>query len=265
MRKIIALLMIVILLVACNHGEDRTVVKDSTTDVQEKAMQEAIRSFPDSLLLKENLAQFYRDNADYDKAIGVIDNAIQKDSLNARLWNIKAELHAENEDTLNAIRCYETANSLLPDLSYVKALGALYAETKNARALAMADTLIKSFDLTSLKEGLFIKGLYFNYTGAKDKAISFFDQCLAMDYTYMLAYREKAIALYDQQKYDAALAVLNKAVTLQNSFDEGYYWMGRCLEKLNKPKEAIGNYQKALQYDPEYVEAKEALDRLVKN
>jgi superkiller protein 3 len=78
----------------------------------------------------------------------------------------------------------------------------------------------------------------------------------------MFAYREKGIALYDMGKYEDAITVLDKAVTLQNSFDEGYYWLGRCLEKLNKPNDAIEEYKTALMYTPDYVEAKEALERL---
>jgi tetratricopeptide (TPR) repeat protein len=112
------------------------------------------------------------------------------------------------------------------------------------------------------KEALFIKGLYFSRTGNKKKAISFFDGCLALNYSFMEAYREKAEALYDLGNYNEALKVLNKAVTLQNNFDEGYYFMGKNLEKLNKIPEAIEMYQRALMYDPGYIEAKEALARL---
>ena len=111
-------------------------------------------------------------------------------------------------------------------------------------------------------EAFFIKGLYFNYTGEKEKAIVFFDKCISIEYTYMIAYREKAIALYDMGKYQDAVTVLNKAVTLQNNFDEGYYWLGRCLEKQNNPADAIDNYKTALMYSPDYIEAKTALEKL---
>jgi tetratricopeptide (TPR) repeat protein len=38
--------------------------------------------------------------------------------------------------------------------------------------------------------------------------------------------------------------------------------MGRCYEKLDKRKEAIEHYQMALQIDPNYIEAKDALGKL---
>lgn len=46
----------------------------------------------------------------------------------------------------------------------------------------------------------------------------------------------KAIALYDLQKYTDALQVLQKAVKLNNRFEEGYYYMGLNFEKLGKKK-----------------------------
>lgn len=82
----------------------------------------------------------------------------------------------------------------------------------------------------------------------------------------MYAYREKCIALYDLGKYKDALQVITKAITLQNGYEEGYYYEGRCLEKLNRKADAIESYQTALMYAPDYIEAKEALAKLgVKN
>jgi tetratricopeptide (TPR) repeat protein len=78
----------------------------------------------------------------------------------------------------------------------------------------------------------------------------------------MFAYREKGIALYDMGKYEDAITVLDKAVTLQHDFDEGYYWRGRCLEKLNKPNDAVEEYKMALQLTPDYTDASDALTRL---
>jgi tetratricopeptide (TPR) repeat protein len=63
-------------------------------------------------------------------------------------------------------------------------------------------------------------------------------------------------------KYEEAITTLTKAVTLQNKFDEGYYWLGRCFEKLNNTNDAIESYKNALLYNPDYVEAKDALGKL---
>ena len=262
MKQVTASLLILFCFAACNNEGKKQPEKQVVANVQEKEMQDAIARFPDSLLLRENLIQYYRDNGTFDMAIAETNTAIKRDSNNARLWDIKGTLEFEDEDTLNAIKAFEKAIWLFPDPQYIISLGTLYAQSKNAKAIAMADALLIGKKAGADKEALFIKGLYFTYIGDKQKAIGFFDNCLALDYTFMFAYREKAIALYDLHKYEEALNVLNKAVTLQNNFDEGYYWAGRCLEKLNRVNDAIESYKTALQYDPQYIEAQDALAKL---
>jgi tetratricopeptide (TPR) repeat protein len=194
------------------------------------------------------------------------DAVLKKDSLNLRFLHIKAQLYYLAKDTPNSIKTYEKAIDIFPEPGDLMDLGTLYAATKNPKALELADALLLAKKANADKEALFLKGLYFNYTGDKQKAIIFFDDCLHLDYTFMFAYREKAIALYDLGKYNEALKVLNKATTLQNGFDEGYYWAGRCLEKLNRLSDAIDSYRMALQVaannDDDNMEAREALARL---
>ena len=265
MKLILTWLALMMIIISCNnqdHPKENTNTGTETTAARENILKDSILKFPESLLLKEELIQLYRESAAYDKALITTNEALQKDSLNPRLWDIKATLHFENEDTLNAITAFETALKLNPSPRYLILLGSLYAQTKNARALRIADALIKTKQPETEKEAFFIKGLYHTYTGDKIMAIGFFDKCLNIDSRHMFAYREKGIALYDMGKYEDAITILDKAVTLQNNFDEGYYWLGRCLEKLNKPNDAMEEYKTALLYAPDYVEAKDALARL---
>src|SRR5665647_118646 len=129
-------------------------------------------------------------------------------------------------------------------------------------SLMIVDELLQSNKTKSAKDAWFIKGLYFNYNNEPKKAIPYLDSCLDKDYTYMYAYREKAIVLYTLAKYNDALDVLKRAVTIQNNYDEGYYWMGKCYEKLNRKEDAIESYQNALLYDKDYTEARDALNKL---
>jgi tetratricopeptide (TPR) repeat protein len=261
MKQTLLILSAVLILSSCNDKDEEKTTNTSNVSAEE-LMLDAIGLFPDSVLLKETLIQYYRDSGYFEKALEIANRSLERDSNNARLWDIKATLHFENGDTVNATRSLEKAVQLVPDPTYVMSLGSLYAQTKNIKALGMADLLLVNKETNTAREGFFIKGIYYAYSGDRSKAIEYFDKCLALDYTFMFAYREKAIALYDLGKYDEAIKVLNKAVTLQNNFDEGYYWRGRCLEKLDKPTEAIEEYRIALLYAPDFVEAKEALARL---
>jgi len=263
MKYFTPLLVASILFVSCNNNrEDDSSTVSADPAAVELRLKDAIAAHPDSMLLKEKLIQYYRDNGEYDLALAFTNDILKTDSSNARLWKIKGTLHFENEDSGQAVTSFEKAVAILPEPESVTDLGTLYAETKNAKALDMANLLFRVKKESITRDAFFVKGLYYNYTGDKAKAISNMDSCLALDYTYTLAYREKAIALYDQRKYEPALAVLDKAITVQNNFDEGYYWRGRVLEKLNRKNDAIEAYQTALMYSPEYVEAKDALEKL---
>ncbi len=247
---------------SCNNEKAEGNEQENITEqVNEQQFKNAIKKFPDSTSLKEKLIQYYVDKADYTSAINVMNEALARDSMNPDLWDSKAILHFENGDTISAIKSFEQAVKIFPRAEYMVPLGRLYAQTKNKLALAIADTLLGDKRKAD-KEAYYIKGLYYASVNDKTNAISFFNKCIAMNYTFMEAYREKAIALYDMEKYTEALVVLDKALTLQNNFDEGYYYSGKCLEKLNRIPEAIQSYQNALQLDPDYEEAKDALKKL---
>jgi Putative Zn-dependent protease, contains TPR repeats len=260
----IALPFLIFIIISCNNTTDDDNHQSLPNLNSKEALRNAIKEYPDSLVLLENLIEMYRDEGSYDSALALTDTQIKKDSGNAYLWNMMATLHFENEDTANAIKSLEHAIEIYPLPEYLVALGTVYAEIKNPKCLIIADDLLKNDKVKSGKDAMFIKGLYYSYNNNKAKAINYFDSSLQMDFTYMFSYREKAIALYSLGKYEEALTVLKRAVTIQNNFDEGYYWMGKCYEKLGKKPDAIQSYQTALLYDKNFTEAREALDSLQK-
>lgn len=249
---------VLFLVTSCGTNESR----NDATIPTEKKLREDVLKYPDSLLLKENLMEYLRSNGNYQQAILEANKALAKDSLNGRLHNIKGTLLLENGDTALSIRSFEKSVSLAPNKENILLLGSLYAQTKDPQALDLAEALLQGPALDAQKEAFFIKGLYYNYSGDPDKAMPYFDTCLKIDYRYLLAYREKAISLYDLHKYEQAIKVLKQAVTINNIFDEAYYWMGRCYQQLNDPKQAIDSYEQALRIDNEYEEAKQALDSI---
>lgn len=266
MKFYLSFLFVVLVAVSCNNNPEKVVEKVTTGSAQEAEMKAAIAKYPDSLLLKETLIQYYEDNDNIDLALTQTNILLQKDSNNVRFWNKKADLLFLNEDTLAAIKAYEKSIDLYPDPKMIMSLGALYAQTKNPNAIALADALLIGKNAHAEKEAFLIKGIYYSYTNDKIKAIPFFDKSLALDYTFMPAYLEKGVALYELAKYNEALLVFDKAIAVQNSYDEGYYWMGKCFEKLNKKTEAIESYKSALLYDPNFIEAQDALAKLgIKN
>lgn len=240
-------------------------VADTASQQYEMQLLNAVNKYQDSLILKENLIQYYRDNNQLDLAINTTNKFIVNDSLNAKLWHIKGVLLLENFDTTNAIAAFEKALSISPSPKDLIDLGAVYAYQKNMKAISISDNLIQLFKERYKKEALFIKGTYFSNLNNNVEALRYFDSCIAIDFSFMEAYREKAIVLMRLKKYYQAIALLNKATTLNNSFDEGYYYLGKCFESINDSSRSVESYQKALLYNADNTEAAEALQLLQKN
>lgn len=247
---------------ACNN----TATKEPANSVAvtpDELLKKSIAQFPDSLNLRDSLIKYYAQTDNYEAALAATDAVLKKDSTIAYFWDMKAKLHGMMDDTAQAIHALEVASELNPLPEYLMSLGYLYADIKNEKALVIGDALIVANKANAQKEGLLIKGIYYSKTGNKPKALALFSDAIKMDYMFMFAYREKAIVLYDLGQYNEAIALLDRATKLRNDFDEGYYWLGRCNEKLGKTTEAVNYYQLALMYaNGDYLEAKDALERL---
>lgn len=243
-------------LAGCNSNE-RASEPPANTLSQEKLLIKDQQKYPDSILILENLVQFYRENGEYGKSFSTVNDALKQDSGSYRLWHIKGVLHYENGDTLQAIKALEKSTRLSTNLNDVLLLAKLYAETKNPLALQLAGLVIKQGEF--IKESILIKGLYHSGIGEDEKAITYFDEAINISYSFMEPYKEKALVLYRQQNYMEALRILDKAVKIKSSYAEGYYYMGRCFEKLNRLDDAKESYETALIYDSNYEEATQAL------
>jgi tetratricopeptide (TPR) repeat protein len=260
-KVVISISVLLLFLSACQGDEPKTILPPpDSNNIHE--LQSKIEKYPDSLIFVQNLIEAYRDAGNYDSALSLADVQIQKDSNNAYFWNIKANLYFENGDTLKAVHSLEQAIEIYPMPDYLIGLGTIYAEIKNTKALSIADELLKTQSKKLMKDAYFIKGLFYNFNNEPKNAIPFLDSCLKLDYTYMYAYREKAIAYYTLGNYKNAIEILKRAVTLRNNFDEAYFWMGKCYEKLDEKENAIQSYENALLYDKNYIEAKTALKKL---
>ena len=249
---------------ACNNSDENKKTEPVAEMPTVKSMQDLIQKYPDSLILKENIIQYYRDSAEYDKAIELTSSYLKSDSLNTKLWRIKGTLAAENEDTLLSIQCFENIINIQPSGKDLVWLGILYASTKNPNANVIADSLLTDKKAVFEKEAFYIKGYYLSRSNKKLESIAYFDKSIQSSYTFVEAYREKALALYDLNKYTEALDVLGKAITVKNNYDEAYYYSGLCLEQMNNKQLAAEYYQNALIYNPNYELAEIALNRLTK-
>jgi len=75
---------------------------------------------------------------------------------------------------------------------------------------------------------------------------------------------EKGIELFEAAKYDEAYDLLMELKEQQPENDQIYYYLGKILYKRQKFGDAINQYLKALEINPEYKEAEIGI-RLIRN
>lgn len=245
-------------------GDNAVAPGEDNPELVIKKLQQAVAAMPDSAGLRYLLMDELLRNNQFKLALHQNDTLLQGDSVNAGLWYRRGVIFLQDADTPRGIAALEKSVQHAP--MFVEPLlqmAAVYAGQLNPKALDFADQVIRiAEDSRAVSQATFIKGLYYSNINKREQAIELFDTCIKNDYTFLEAYIEKGLLLYDQQNYAEAKQVFERALQVSNTFAEAYYQLGRCLEAMGNPAEAKLNYQKALGLDKQLAAAADALKRL---
>jgi tetratricopeptide (TPR) repeat protein len=241
-------------------GADSAVTSNPVTELEKKIGTDTLVA--DSL--RAGLVEKLVETNQVDKAVTQIDLLLKKQPGNPAYLFMKADAMERKGDTANAIEFYE--QSITAAGSFADAelrLAHLYAETGNPNTISLCNTMLKQTAAIKLRSDiLHIKGIYYTQVHDTKNAIKTFDQIIKEDYSYIDAYIEKGLVYYDEQKFAEALKVFKLSTNVKNSFADGYFWMAKAEEKLNRKEDAINNYKRALALDQSIEEAREGLKRL---
>ncbi len=220
------------------------------------------QKWPSDLEFPGMLAELYNQLGRYKEALDIYDTITRVDSNNFDAWYEKGLLYEKLPDTAAAIQALEKAYRLAPVNTYGLELAHLYAETKNATALAICDKALQKDSTHELLDPFFIKGIYYANMTQYKKAITQFDSCIRRDWKFTDAYLEKGIAFYEQKQYDSARSIFQMTIHVSNTYPDGYYWMGRCYEVAGNKDEAVIYYRQALALDKNFKEAEDRIKSL---
>jgi tetratricopeptide (TPR) repeat protein len=226
-------------------------------------IEEALKKLPQSIVLQVSLARGYQQKKNYNGALNVCNKIIAQFPNQIDALLLKAELLQTMNRGAQALQTLEQAYRYAPfdaELSYNLAFE--YAQVKNSKALAVADSLIKMDSSKSHAEPYYIKGVYYSNNGNTALALSFFNQAIQHDYYFLDAYMDKGALLYDRKDYTEALKTFQLAVRVSPTFADAYYWQGKTQEAMGNKLEAKQNYERAFSLDKTLTEAKTAADKL---
>ena len=226
-------------------------------------LQEAIKELPQSIFLHIMLARSYDAQHETAKALAVCDEILRTDSNQVNTLVLKAELLEKTNNVPAMIAALEKASKLVPgNIQLSNKLMYQYAETKNPKALSLADSVIKKDSQQLFADPYYVKGLYYSNVNNKAEALRLFNQTIQHDQRYLNAYIEKGKILLDQKKTAEALSTFQLAITVNPAFADAWYWVGQCQEKTGQLTEAKLSYEKAYSLDKTFTEAKEAFEKM---
>ncbi|MCS6873310.1 MAG: tetratricopeptide repeat protein [Pyrinomonadaceae bacterium] len=165
-------------------------------------------------------ANQFLDSKRLDRAEYFYKEAIKYDANNAAAYAGLGEVYEELERRDEALKNYEKALSINPQLEDLYlTVGILYLEKGD---LAKADEYISKAAVKSeTAETKYLKGVVY----------------------------------YRLDKYQEALATLNDAVRLDPNNAEAYYYLGETYDRLNREQEALDSYRQATRLNPNFFEA----------
>jgi tetratricopeptide (TPR) repeat protein len=226
-------------------------------------LRDALKMLPQSIPLHISLIQAYADGQRTNEALTICDKVLQQSPDQLSVLMMKSDLLEQEHDTSGSIHTLEQAYRLAPsneDLCYNLAFK--FAQSRNRKALALCDSMLRNNTIEKKAEPWYFKGIYYSNVNDKPKALECFNKAIQSDYSFLDAYMDKGQILFDQKKYAEAINVFELALKVSSAYSDAYYWLAKCQEATGKKEDARLNYQRAYGLDKSLTEAKEAADKL---
>lgn len=228
------------------------------------ALTKANQLQPESTEPLYRLAQFNLYLNKYQESIDFANNMLRLDPRDDRPFVVKALAHKQLGDTAKAIHNYLQAVTENPDNfdAYME-LGVLHFGKK--------DPLSEKYFLAALGirpnavEALYDLGMFYQENDKLNEAMETYVRLLEVDSTYSHAYFNMGYIQYQHlQLYNEALKNFEQAVKVDPKYFQAVYMRGLCYEAKGDVVAAKREYGYALELNPQYKNAADGMQRLLK-
>lgn len=182
---------------------------------------------------------------------------IKADSTNATLYFTRGNMFLQAQDVASAAQDFTKALVLdFTNATYYLATADLYFSAEQLKvAIGLLEKGIKNVGDKKGKTKMQIElGKYYLYVQKYQESIDNLDAAIKVDAKNAQAYFWKGMNYRDQQKDKQAIALLEKAVTLDKEFYNAHIILALLYNAAKSPK-TIEHYQKAIDIDPTSIEA----------
>lgn len=215
-------------------------------------------NFPEVWLHKANL---YIAQKDYAKAISCFNEVLKLNPdlplLLIDLWINKGVCHRKVGELEEAIKCYEQASLIDPQIGDIYAnLGNIYLDMRRPlEALQYFDKAIEvgsdqsAFSPTAKNS----KGTAFLELGRLQEALDMYNEVMEFNPGYAPSWLGKGVVLHKLGKFKEALACLDKAAAIESDYTHAWYSKANLLYDMQEFQSALDCYKKVLQLDSNYL------------
>ena len=199
----------------------------------------------------------------YEEALAVYDEAVKKKPNDPMAWTDRGTVLSTLQRLPEALNSYEKALKIQPDFyeALIGKANALASLERDDEALKVYDQVVKNRPKDS--QAWHNRGeLLAKRKQEYKEAIKSYDKALEFKPKFYPALMGKGLALTSLQQYSEALTAFDTAKDIEAN--DPFVWANRgfVLEKRGRKKDAIASYEKAIQIDPKFQEATNALKRL---
>ena len=198
------------------------------------------------------------------EAVKAYNQVLQIDPENPIAWNNKGLILAVAGNYQEALNCHMRAYELDPGhVDAVSNIGMMYNK------LDMMDEALTWYDralgLDPNHETTWNnKGNLLSKLERFAEAMKCYDRALEINPNYMAAMNNKAVELIHMKRYDEALELLNNVLKSRPLFSEGWYVKGKAYIGMKEFDKAIVCLERANRLNPDFLQAKRALEVLKK-
>lgn len=250
--------MVLLVLWGCRNKDNQT--KNGLLSEEVAALS---KQFPDSLPLQIQYHQQIFLNGNQKGAIEGLMKLAEKNPGRIDLLNELAAMSLQNKDTALSIHFLNQAIDVNPNQSDAAfMLAGIYAAQKNPNWKNITEHLTRQKeDPIASARGYYLMGIQLANEKRTLEAIAAFDSAIIQHFTFVDAYIEKAILLFDTDQTDQAIDLLYKAQDIDRKSPDIPFWLGECYLKKKNQDKALNFYEQTLRLDPEY---SSAIDRIAK-
>ena len=200
-------------------------------------------------------------SGDYQESVNFLTKSLQINYNQENTHLLLGYTFKQLKEYPKAIDCFR--NSLLINPSFFEAnmqLGQIYHLLKDKNAILYYDNAIKLDSKNELV--LYNKALFYQDMQEWNNALSAYAELHEVNKFHSDSHYNLGFIHMELELHDIAANNFSDAIYSNSSFYQAYYARGICFETLGNIKQAESDYKRAIQLNPDYYYAIEALSLL---